>query len=174
MLHIGNQYLPLCSGGNRRSFLQVGAAAMAGLSLPNWLNLKAAGAVDETKAKIKNCITIFLVGSPGHLDTWDMKPDAPENVRGKFKPIKTNVSGIQICEHFPLMARMMDKVVLIRSLHHKTGATHENGQRWMMTGHDFNPDSIKPHFGSVISRVFGSRGDLPANVILPDPIGNTG
>jgi hypothetical protein len=69
---------------------------------------------------------------------------------------------------------MMDKVALIRSLHHKTGATHENGQRWMMTGHDFNADSVKPHTGSVISRVFGSRGDLPANVILPGPIGNTG
>ncbi len=80
-----------------------------------------------------------------------MKPDAPAEVRGKFKPIKTNVTGIQICEHFPLMARMMDKVALIRSLHHKTGATHENGQRWMMTGHDFNADSVKPHIGSVIS-----------------------
>jgi hypothetical protein len=147
---------------------------MASLALPMLERLKAAGAVDESKAKIKNCITIFLVGSPGHVDTWDMKPDAPENVRGKFKPTKTNVPGIQICEHFPLMARMMDKVALIRSLHHKTGATHENGQRWMMTGHDFNPDAMKPHFGSVISRVFGSRGDLPANVILPDPIGNTG
>src|SRR3954453_13298886 len=174
MLHIGNEYLPLCSGSTRRSFLQVGAAAMAGLSLPNWLNLEALGAVDEKKAKIRNCITIFLVGSPGHLDTWDMKPDAPENVRGKFKPIATNVPGVRICEHFPLMARMINKVALIRSLHHRTGATHENGQRWMMTGHEFNADSVKPHSGSVISRVFGSRGELPSNVILPGPIGNPG
>ena len=128
----------------------------------------------EKPGPIRNCITIFLVGSPGQLDTWDMKPDAPAEVRGKFKPIQTNVTGVQICEHFPLMARMMDKVALIRSLHHKTGATHENGQRWMMTGHDFNADSVKPHVGSVISRVFGSEGDLPANVILPGPIGNTG
>jgi hypothetical protein len=95
-------------------------------------------------------------------------------VRGKFKPIRTNVPGIQICEHFPLMARMMDRVALIRSLHHKTGATHENGQRWMMTGHDFNADSMKPHCGSVISRVFGQKSELPANVILPGPIGQTG
>ena len=72
MLHIGNQYLPLCSGSSRRSFLQLGAAAMAGLTLPNWLSLQAAGAIDEKKAKIRNCITLFLVGSPGHLDTWDM------------------------------------------------------------------------------------------------------
>src|SRR6478609_1848168 len=149
-------------------------AGTAALALPTLERLKAAGKVDESKAKIRNCIVIFLVGSPGQLDTWDMKPDAPENVRGKFKPTKTNVTGIQICEHFPLMARMMDKVALIRSLHHKTGATHENGQRWMMTGHDFNADTVKPHSGAVISRLFGPRGDLPANVILPGPIGNTG
>ena len=145
---------------------QPGPAAVA--------DLQAAGAVSERAAKIRNCITIFLVGSPGHIDTWDMKPDAPTEIRGKFKPIRTKTPGIQICEHFPLMARMMDKVALIRSLHHRTGATHENGQRWMMTGHDFNADSVKPHTGSVISRVFGSKGDLPANVILPGPIGNTG
>jgi hypothetical protein len=69
---------------------------------------------------------------------------------------------------------MMDKVALIRSLHHRTGATHENGQRWMMTGHDFNPDAVKPHMGSVISRVYGPKSELPANVVLPGPIGNTG
>ena len=97
-------------------------------------------------------------------------------MRGKFKPIATNVNGIQICEHFPLMARMMDKVSLIRSLHHRTGATHENGQRWMMTGHDFNADSVKPHVGSVISRVFGHEertcpptSSCPARSATPAP-----
>jgi hypothetical protein len=154
--------------------LHAGAAGLAGLSLPSALALEAAGAVDAQKATIRNCITIFLVGSPGHLDTWDMKPEAPAEIRGKFKPIRTNVAGIQICEHFPLMARRMDKVALIRSLHHKTGASHENGQRWMMTGHEFNADAMKPHSGSVISKVFGSRGTLPASVILPGKIGNTG
>ena len=174
MLGIGNVRVPVCHGVTRRSFLEAGTAGIAGLSLPAVMSLEAAGAVDSSKAEIRNCITIFLVGSPGHLDTWDMKPEAPVEIRGKFRPIDTNVPGIQICEHFPFMARMMDKVALIRSLHHKTGATHENGQRWMMTGHDFNPDSVKPHCGSVISRVFGSRGTLPASVILPGKIGNTG
>jgi hypothetical protein len=174
MLNVGNEKVPLCQGLSRRSFLQVGATALTGLGLPNLMKLQAAGAVNEGRARIKNCITIFLVGSPGHLDTWDMKPDAPAEVRGKFKPIRTNVTGVQICEHFPLMARKMDKIALIRSLHHRTGATHENGQRWMMTGHDFNPDAVKPHSGSVISRVFGQKSELPANVILPGPIGNTG
>lgn len=176
MLHVGHEKVPMCSGHGptRRSFLQAGSAGLMGLSLPAWMSLEASGAVDQSQQKIRNCITIFLVGSPGQHDTWDMKPEAPAEIRGKFKPIDTNVPGIQICEHFPLMARMMDKVALIRSLHHKTGATHENGQRWMMTGHDFNPDSMKPYSGSVISRVFGNRGTLPASIILPGKIGNTG
>jgi hypothetical protein len=174
MLNVGTEKVPLCQGLSRRSFLHIGSAALAGLTLPNLMRLEAAGQIGERSGRIGNCITIFLVGSPGHLDTWDMKPDAPVEVRGKFKPTRSNVPGIQICEHFPLMARMMDKVALIRSLHHKTGATHENGQRWMMTGGDFNADTVRPHCGSVISRVFGSRGDLPANVIVPGPIGNTG
>ena len=174
MLHLGHEKVPVCSGVSRRSFLQAGTAGMAGLSLPAALQLEAAGAVDASKAKIKNCITLFLVGSPGHLDTWDMKPEAPSDIRGKFKPVATNVQGIDICEHFPLMSRMMDKVALIRSLHHKTGASHENGQRWMMSGHDFTADSPQPHSGSVISRAFGPKSNLPASIILPAKIGNTG
>lgn len=174
MLNVGREKVPLCEGVSRRSFLRIGSAGLATLTLPHLVRLEAAGAVKEGAGRIRNCITIFLVGSPGHIDTWDMKPDAPAEVRGKFKPIATNVPGVRICEHFPLMARLMDRVALIRSLHHRTGATHENGQRWMMTGHDFNADGVKPHCGSVISRVFGSRGDLPANVVLPGAIGNTG
>ena len=172
MLNIGKEKLALCSGVSRRAFLQVGVTGAASMWLPDLLQLEASGSTNG--GRIKNCITLFLVGSPGHLDTWDMKPDAPTEVRGRFRPIRTNVNGIQICEHFPLMARKMDKVALIRSLHHRTGATHENGQRWMMTGHDFNADSIKPHVGSIVSRVFGQRSELPANVVLPGPIGNTG
>src|SRR6188474_2595541 len=151
MLNIGREKMPVCSGHGvtRRSFLTAGASGLVGLSLPGVLNMEAQGAVNNSGPRIKNCITLFLVGSPGHLDTWDMKPDAPENVRGKFRPINTNVPGIRICEHFPLMSRMMDKVALIRSLHYRTGSTHENGQRWMMTAHDFNADNMKPHMGSV-------------------------
>lgn len=172
MLHVGNEKVPVCHGTTRRSFLQAGAAA--GLTLPTLMNLQAAGAIDPAKAKIKNCITLFLVGSPGHVDTWDMKPDAPDDVRGKFRPTATNVPGLQICEHFPLMAKMMDKVALLRSIHHKSAAPHETGQRWMMTGHNFNANDIKPHSGSVISRVFGQKSALPASIILPGKIGNTG
>jgi hypothetical protein len=174
MLNVGNVKVPVCHGFTRRSFLQAGTAGLAGMVLPNLLRLESAGAAAPRHDRIRNCITLFLVGSPGQLDTWDMKPDAPAEVRGKFKPIQTDVPGIQICEHFPLMARTMSRVALIRSLSYNTGATHENGQRWMMTGHDFNADNVQPHTGSVISRVFGPKGDLPANVVLPGPIGNTG
>src|SRR5580765_3281737 len=110
MLNIGKEKVSLCSGVTRRSFLQVGVAGMSGLWLPDLLKLEASGSVDGSRARIKNCITIFLVGSPGQVDTWDMKPDAPSEVRGKFRPIRTNVTGVQICEHFPLMAREMDKI----------------------------------------------------------------
>lgn len=174
MIHYGDERVPVCHGSTRRSFLQAGAAGLAGLSLPALLQREAAGAVDYNRAKIKNCITIFLVGSPGHLDTWDMKPEATADVRGPFQPIDTKVPGVQICEHFPLMAKMMDRIALVRSLHHKTGASHENGQRWMMTGHEFNESSLKPHSGSVIARVFGPQSNLPASIILPDKIANTG
>lgn len=174
MLSVGDVKVPLCSGPSRRSFLQAGTALMTGMTLPAILAREAAGAIDGSKAKIKNCITLFLVGSPGQVDTWDMKPDAPEDVRGPFKPIATKTPGIQICEHFPLMAQRMDKIALIRSLHHNTGASHENGQRWMMTGADFNQANPQPFIGSVISRVYGQRGNLPANILLPAKIGNTG
>ena len=174
MLHIGNKHVPDCSGVNRRSFLQAGAAGVGALTLPNMLALQEAGAVEFSKEKIKNCITIFMVGSPGHLDTFDMKPEAPADIRGKFKPIKTNVPGADICEHFPRMARMMDKVAMIRSLYHNTGASHSNGSRWMMTGRDATGDNQQPHVGSVVARVFGPKSNLPVSIILPGKIGNTG
>src|ERR1700727_926038 len=106
MLNLGNVKLPLCSshGVNRRAFLQAGTAGLAGMVLPNLL--KAEESSEPRRPTIKNCITIFLVGSPGQNDTWDMKPDAPAEVRGKFAPIATNVTGVRICEHFPLMSRI--------------------------------------------------------------------
>src|SRR5262245_10008868 len=110
MLNIGNVKLPLCRhhGMSRRSFLSLRTAGMAGMVLPTLFRLEQAGAPEPRRDRIKNCITLFLVGSPGQHDTWDMKPDAPAEVRGRFRPIQTNVNGVRICEHFPLMARRMD------------------------------------------------------------------
>src|SRR6267378_3142884 len=91
-----------CDGITRRDFLRVGsvAAGAVGLSLADLTQLQHAGAAG---GKDVNCILLFLIGGPSQLDTWDPKPHAPENVRGPFRPIKTNVPGMKICEHFPLM-----------------------------------------------------------------------
>ena len=167
MLEIGSAKVPLCGGVSRRGVHASRLVDARRCIIGQLVETRSGRGRHPPKSpKIKNCITLFLVGSPGHLDTWDMKPDAPEDIRGAFKPISTSVPGVQICEHFPLMARMMDKVALVRSLHHATGASHENGQRWMMSGHDFNAANPQPFIGSVISRVLRparqSAGEHPA------------
>ena len=96
-----------CDGATRRDFLKVGAVG-AGLSLSGFLRMAAAGEVKGAKAT--SAIFINLNGGPSHMDMYDLKPNAPMEYRGEFRPIQTNVSGIQICEHMPLQARMMDKL----------------------------------------------------------------
>jgi len=174
MLHLGDVKVPVCSGVSRRSFMQLGAAGLGGLTLPHWLRLEEAGAADDGQAKIKNCITLFLVGSPGQHDTWDLKPEAPADIRGKFNPIATTVPGIDICEHFPRMARHADKYALIRSLFHTGAPTHEGGQYFMMTGHQFPGSDQQPWTGSIISQLTPAEQSLLPSVVLPVPIGNTG
>ena len=101
-----------CDGFTRRDFLHAGSLAMLGLSLPQWFALKAHGAVPADRDM--NCILLFLVGGPSHIDTWDPKPNAPAEIRGPFKPIQTNAPGIQISEIFPKTAKHADKFSLIR------------------------------------------------------------
>src|SRR5262245_42401902 len=106
---------------SRRSVLQAGASGLLGLSLADLLAAQAlAGTASETAGygRAKRCIFLFMWGGPSQLDTLDMKPAAPDNVRGPFKPIATKVPGVQICEHFSQLAGVMDKVALIRSLGH--------------------------------------------------------
>lgn len=156
----------------RREFLRVGAlsAGAVGLSLADLAQLHGAGS-----SGVKNCILLFLVGGPSHLDTWDLKPDAPENVRGPFRPIRTNVPGIEICEHFPLMARMAHRYALVRSVHHHEAAIHETGQQLMQTGRLCRDGREYPHYGAVSSHQHGPRAqDAPPFVILPGPIDDTG
>ena len=130
-----------------------------GLGLTQFLDLKAQGAVDPNK-KDANCIMLFLVGGPSQLDNWDMKPNAPAEIRGPYKPIKTNVPGVEICEHFPLMARMADRYALLRSVHHKAAPIHETGHQMMQTGYLFRGGREHPHYGSVVSHLRGP-GALP-------------
>src|SRR5262245_19956573 len=103
-----------CDGVSRRDFLKVGTLSCLGLTLAEFLQLRAAQAAGAGKEK--NCILLFMNGGPSHIDTWDPKPDAPAEVRGEFNPIDTNVPGIRICEHLPKMAQMMDRCAVVRSI----------------------------------------------------------
>ena len=102
-----------CDGLSRRNFLKVGGMAMGGIALSDTLRAEAAA---RTGSNHKAIINIYLPGGPSHIDLWDPKPEAPKEIRGEFQPIKTNVPGIEICELFPRMAKMMDKFVPIRSI----------------------------------------------------------
>lgn len=164
-----------CDGLTRRDFLRVGAlsAGAVGLSLADLTQAQRAGAA--AAGNDINCIILFLVGGPSQLDTWDLKPDAPDTVRGPFRPINTNVPGIAIGEHFPLMATMADRYALIRSIHHTSAPIHETGHQMMQTGRLFRAGQEFPHYGAALSHLRGrSSSGLPPFVVLPGPIGNTG
>jgi hypothetical protein len=159
----------------RRDFLRVGglSAGALGLSLAELGQLPRAGAA--AVGRNVNCILLFLVGGPSHLDTWDPKPAAPSNVRGPFRPIRTNVPGIDLCEHFPLMAQVADRFALVRSVHHHEAPIHETGHQLMQTGFLFRGGREYPHYGSVLSHLRGpTAAGLPPFVVLPWPIGYTG
>ncbi|MCS6850011.1 MAG: DUF1501 domain-containing protein [Gemmataceae bacterium] len=163
-----------CDGLTRRDFLRVGAlsAGAVGLTLADVMGstpVRAAQAADI------NCILLFLVGGPSQLDTWDPKPDAPEHIRGPFRAIRTNVPGIELGEHFPLMAGMAHRFALVRSVYHQAAPIHETGHQMMQTGHLFRHGQEYPHYGAVVSHLRGPRASgLPPFVVLPGPIGNTG
>jgi hypothetical protein len=161
-----------CDGVSRRDFLHAGSLTALGLGLSSFQALKARGAV--ARDGDMNCILLFLVGAPSQLDTWDPKPDAPEEIRGPFRPIATTVPGIQISEIVPRLAGMMDQVSLVRSMYHTAAAVHDTGIQMMQTGRLFSGGIEHPHYGSVVSKLRGPRGDTPPFVLLPKPIGPTG
>jgi uncharacterized protein (DUF1501 family) len=160
-----------CDGLTRRDFLHAGAIPLLGLTLPNWQTLRAQGAAPDRDV---NCIMLFLVGGPSHIDTWDPKPDAPPEVRGPFQAAQTNVTGMRIAETFPRMAQIADKFSLIRSVSHTATAVHDTGHQMMQTGRLFTGGIEHPHVGCVLGYVKGQRGEVPAHVLLPRPIGRTG
>src|SRR5436305_7818401 len=152
---------------SRRSFLQVGALAVGGLTLPNYLRLRAA---QPNAPRKKSVILIWQAGGPSHIDMYDLKPNAPSEVRGEFRPIATNVPGIQIGEHLPQQAKVMDRLTVLRSAYH-TNAGHGMGAQWMLTGYqptiEVN-DNIYPSCGSVVAKLRGANEPgLPAYVNLP-------
>src|SRR6188474_2908322 len=160
-----------CDGLTRRDFLHAGSLSLLGLTLPGLQAMKADGAPADTDV---NCIMLFLVGGPSQLDTWDPKPKAPEEVRGPFEAIKTNVVGTQISEIFPQMAKHADKFSLVRSVYHTATAVHDTGHQMMQTGRLFTGGVEHPHVGSALGYLKGGRGELPAHVLMPRPMGPTG
>jgi hypothetical protein len=161
-----------CDGTSRRDFLHAGVLTPLGLTLGGVLGAQARG---ETKADSDvNCILIMMVGAPSQLDTFDLKPNAPAEVRGPFKPIKTTASGIEISEIFPQVAKHGDKFSVIRSLYHTATAVHDTGYQMMQTGRLFTGGIEHPHLGCTLGYLKGGRGELPAHVMVPKPIGRTG
>jgi hypothetical protein len=141
----------------RREFLQAGALGCVGMASP-------------AQPVRRNCILLMLVGGPSHLDTWDLKPDAPSEYRGPFRSIRTKVPGMEISEIFPRMARHADQFTLIRSVYHDGPSFHDAGHQLMQTGRLFGEDGLEhPHPGSVVSMLQGGE-----SVVLPFAIGSTG
>src|SRR5688572_14008531 len=155
-----------CDGITRRDFLRVGAITGfgIGLGLPQYL---AHTADASAKGKAKATIFVRLSGGPSHIDTFDLKPDAPDTHRGEFKPIGTNVAGIEICEHLPKLAQCADKYALLRGVSH-TLAAHELGTLYMGTGNRPLPSLNFPTYGAVVAKELGSSSDLPGFVAVPN------
>ncbi len=170
---VGKGSAHTCDGVSRRDFLQVGTLGAIGLGLPELMQARAAGLTDKSKDN-RSCILIFNLGAPSQLDTFDMKPDAPAEIRGPFKPISTNVSGIQLSEILPKHAQIADKIALVRSCFHRGAAVHDAGWQIMQTGRLFSGGINTPHIGSALWYVRGPRGDLPSHVVLPETMGRGG
>jgi hypothetical protein len=164
---------------SRREWIRVGSLGLAGLSLDGLLRLRDASAASgPPKGRAKSAILLFLSGGPAHMDMWDLKPDAPEDIRGTFRPIDTNVAGIRVCEHMPRMARVADKCAIVRSVHH-TQADHPAAAYWMMIGCPIGRPAReagrmsradRPHPGSALAKVLGSRSGVPPFVMVPEAI----
>jgi hypothetical protein len=173
MLHFqGKKGVQTCDGLTRRDFLRAGAlsAGAVGLTLADLAGLNGADQASE-----RSCILLLLVGGPGQLDTWDLKPHAPSEVRGPFRPRATNVPGLQVCEHFPRLATTADRFALIRSVHHDAAPIHETGHQLMQTGRLCQGGREYPHYGAALSCLRGPRTPaVPPWVVLPAPVGNTG
>jgi hypothetical protein len=178
MLTISVEGGPKGSPLSRRAFLRTSLLTAGALSLPNLLRSRARAEAAGRPGRETAVIQLWLGGGPSHLDMYDLKPQAPAEVRGPFKPIATNVPGVRLCELLPRQAKLMDRLAIIRSLHHLTDE-HPAGMHWIQTGHPATstpPESLKPShpsLGSVVARLRGPNrpGMVPYVHIAPDPMG---
>jgi hypothetical protein len=156
----------------RREFLRAGSLGLFGLTLPQLLEGQASTAVQRPKGhgRAKACILLFMWGGPAHQDTWDMKPGAPADYRGDFKPIATKVPGLQICEHLPRLAQHTNDLAVIRSMTHGD-VNHTTATHFLLTGHDIpnrnGPEHEDwPHFGALLAHLGRGQGPLPPFVSM--------
>ena len=171
---------PCCSGFyetefSRRHLLKVGGLGLLGLTMPKMLQAQAANEIAKTaiKARAKSVIFLFQFGGPSHIDMFDRKPDAPEGIRGPLKGIPTNVPGLHVCEGLPRTAKVMDKVTLIRSMHH-TMKNHNSAAYYALTGHRPPSDDIRlrdsldlyPGYASVVDKLAPGSGEMPTLGLL--------
>src|SRR5712692_709264 len=152
-----------CDGVVRRDFLRLGMLGFSSLTLPQLL-------ATQTKSKDKSLIFLWLAGGPGQLDTYDLKPDAPTDIRGEFKPISTNVDGIQICELLPYTAKVADKLCILRSVTSVDLGSHERSSRYLQTGVLPVPNMDFASYGSVYTKVKKFQGAVPPFVGVLKPI----
>lgn len=186
MLRILSSEKKLCDGLSRRDLLQVGGLGVCGLGLDGLLGLESAqaGSAESRAAasfgKAKNCILLYLYGAPSQLETFDMKPDAPVEIRGTMKPIPSVLPGLDVCEHLPQIAAMADRISVVRSITHPYPI---HGVAFATTGipaidvaMELAPFDLRhhPYFGSVVQylerhKAAGRAADIPQNVALPFP-----
>lgn len=148
---------------HRRQCLKIGVLG-TGMSLADLLRLRAA---QDSSISMRSAIFIFMEGGPSHQDTFDMKPQASAEFRGEFNPISTNVSGIQICEHLPLLAQRADKYAIVRGISHNL-ADHGIGKQYLLTGNKPSQTVSYPEYGSVVSHEYPSARNLPSYVSIDE------
>src|SRR3954470_21559166 len=167
------------SAWSRRDLLKVGGLGLLGLTLPHLLQAEAKRTGAAPKPRTRSVIFVYQFGGPSHIDMFDMKPDAPEAYRGLHKPISSKADGIAVSEHLPNLAKVMDKVTLIRSMHH-TMKNHNPASYYALTGHAPPVDDITlrdspelfPAYGSVVDRLAPGSSEMPTFVGLPCVIGD--
>jgi hypothetical protein len=156
-----------CGGASRRDFLRVGAVGALGLTLPALLEAEARGATAMRRgARARSVILVYLGGGLSHHDSFDPKPDAPAEVRGKYKVLDTVVPGLRVSEMLPRMARVMNRLTLVRSGAHNNDH-HETATNWALSGRFGSAFGDYPAIGAVVAHEYGFRGELPPYVAIP-------
>ena len=173
MLEITGDSRSFCDGLSRRSFIRVGALGFLGLGLSDLFRLREASAAPKATGRKKSVILVWMHGGPTQLETYDPKPDAPNEYRGPYGAIETNVPGIRISEKLPLQARVMDRCTVIRSFTHQDG-DHFAAAHWLLTGYFGSTAGNKtpqfPSMGAVVAKLLGpNRPDMLPYVIHSFP-----